>query len=290
MHYVKAKGILSAKNGMNIYRGCSHGCIYCDSRSKCYHMNHDFEDIEVKENALELLEAALKHKHQKCMIGTGSMTDPYIPLEKELGYVRKAMGLAYKYGFGFTCITKSADILRDLDLLIKINKKTKCVVQMTMTTYDEELCKKIEPGVSTTKERFEVLKQLRDAGIPTVVWLCPILPFINDTEENISGILEYCKETEVYGVICFGMSLTLREGNREYFYQQLEQIFPQLKEKYVKTYGNQYQISSPRNYELMNLFHQKCRRYGLVHNNQQIFEYLNAFEEKQEYRQLSLFD
>ena len=253
-------------------------------------MNHDFEDIEVKENAIELLEETLKHKRKKCMIGTGSMTDPYIPLENELGYIRKVLSLADKYGFGFTCITKSANILRDLDLLIKINKKTKCVVQMTLTTYDEELCKKIEPHVSTTKERFETLKQLRDANIPTVVWLCPILPYINDTEENISGILDYCVEAEVYGIICFGMGLTLREGNREYFYQQLDQLFPHLKEKYVERYGNQYQISSPHNDDLMRLFRQRCSRYGIVHNNQQIFEYLNTFEEKQEYKQLSLFD
>lgn len=221
MHFVKVKGILSASNGMNLYRGCSHGCIYCDSRSKCYHMEHDFEDIEIKENAIELLENALKRKRKKCMLGTGSMTDPYIPLESKIGNVRKALALANQYGFGFTLITKSDRILRDLDLLKSINDKTKCVVQMTLTTYDEDLCKKIEPNVSTTRERFEALKKLNEAGIPTIVWLCPILPFINDTEENITGILEYCIEAKVYGVICFGMGLTLREGNREYFYSQL---------------------------------------------------------------------
>ena len=198
MHYVKAKGILSSKNGMNLYRGCSHGCIYCDSRSRCYHMEHAFEDIEIKENAIELLEYALLHKRKKCMIGTGSMTDPYIPLEMEIGNVRKALHLIYQYGFGFTVISKSDRILRDLDLLQRINEKTKCVVQMTLTTYDEVLCRKIEPHVSTTKERFEVLKQLRDAGIPTVVWLTPILPFINDTEKNVAGILDMCIEANVY--------------------------------------------------------------------------------------------
>ena len=235
MHYVNAKSILSAKNGMNLYRGCSHGCIYCDSRSKCYHMEHDFEDIEIKENAIELLENALKQKRKKCMLGTGSMTDPYIPLESKIGNVRKALALANQYGFGFTLITKSDRILRDLDLLKSINDKTKCVVQMTLTTYDENLCKKIEPNVSTTRERFEALKKLNEAGIPTIVWLCPILPFINDTEENITGILEYCIEAKVYGVICFGMGLTLREGNREYFYSQLDRLFPHMKEKYICT-------------------------------------------------------
>lgn len=290
MHYVTSKGILSAKNGMNLYRGCTHGCIYCDSRSKCYQMEHDFEDIEIKENAIKLLEIALKHKRKKCMIGTGSMTDPYIPLEIKIENVRKTLSLVYEYGFGFTVITKSNRILRDLDLLKKINNKTKCVVQMTLTTYDEDLCKKIEPNVSTTRERFEVLKQLRDAGIPTVVWLSPILPFINDTAENISGILDYCIEAKVYGVICFGMGLTLREGNREYFYKQLDCHFPHLKEKYIQKYGNQYMIDSPNSKELMRLFHQKCSENGIVHDNGQIFNYLNTFEEKGYGRQLSLFD
>ncbi|MEH2957377.1 radical SAM protein [Candidatus Merdisoma sp. JLR.KK006] len=290
MHFVTAKGILSSKNGMNLYRGCTHGCIYCDSRSKCYHMEHAFEDIEVKENAIDLLEHALKHKRKKCMIGTGSMTDPYIPLEMEIRNVRKALHLIYEYGFGFTVITKSDRILRDLDLLQKINDRTKCVVQMTLTTCDEALCRKIEPNVSTTGERFEVLKKLRDAEIPTVVWLSPVLPFLNDTEENISGILDLCVEAKVYGIICFGMGLTLREGNREYFYKQLDRLFPGLKEKYIRTYGNQYMLESPKNRQLMKLFHQKCSENKIVHNNEQIFQYLSTFEEKDLSEQLSLWD
>ena len=290
MHYVNAKSILSAKNGMNLYRGCSHGCIYCDSRSKCYHMEHDFEDIEIKENAIELLENALKRKRKKCMLGTGSMTDPYIPLESKIGNVRKALALANQYGFGFTLITKSDRILRDLDLLKSINDKTKCVVQMTLTTYDEDLCRKIEPNVSTTRERFEALKKLNEAGIPTIVWLCPILPFINDTEENIIEILEYCIEAKVYGVICFGMGLTLREGNREYFYNQLDRLFLHMKEKYIYTYGMQYQLSSPKHNELMKLFHQICEDSGIMHDNSKIFEYLYSFEEKNSPIQLNLFD
>lgn len=290
MHFVKAKGILSPKNGMNLYRGCSHGCIYCDSRSKCYNMRHDFEDIEIKENAIELLENALKHKRKKCMIGTGSMTDPYIPLEMELQNVRKALSLIYENGFGFTVITKSNRILRDIDLLQKINEKTKCVVQMTLTTADEALCRKIEPGVSATKERFEVLKQMRDAGIPTVVWFSPILPFINDTWENISSILDMCIEAKVYGIICFGMGVTLRDGNREYFYSQLDKYFPGLKGEYIKVYGNQYAVSSPDNKRLMKLFNEKCDEHGIVHNNDLIFEYLQTFEEKQAAKQTSLWD
>ncbi len=290
MHFVTVKGILSLKNGMNLYRGCTHGCIYCDSRSRCYHMEHAFEDIEVKENAVDLLEYALLHKRKKCMIGTGSMTDPYIPLELEIRNVRKALQLIYDHGSGFTVITKSDRILRDLDLLQKINEKTKCVVQMTLTTHDEELCRKIEPRVSTTRERFEVLKKLRDAGIPTVVWLTPILPFINDTEENISGILDMCIEAGVYGVLCFGMGLTLREGNREYFYEQLDRLFPGLKERYMRIYRERYVVESPDSERLMRVFYQKCSESGILHDNEKIFQYLHTFEEKDTVRQLSLWD
>lgn len=289
MHYVNAKGILSAKNGMNLYRGCVHGCIYCDSRSKCYHIDHDFEDIEIKANAIELLENTLKRKRNKCMIGTGSMTDPYIPLESKLGHVRKALILADKYGFGFTLITKSTLVLKDIDLLKSINEKTKCVVQMTLTTYDEELCKKLEPNVNTTKERFLALKQLHEAGIPTVVWLSPILPFINDTEENLRGILKYCIEAKVYGILCFGMGLTLREGNREYFYKQLDMLFPGMKEKYIQTYGTNYIINSPNQDKLMKIFYQVCKEHNIVHNNKELFNYLHTFENKEIPVQLSLF-
>ena len=289
MHFTKVKGILSPKNGMNLYRGCTHGCIYCDSRSTCYQMNHKFEDIEVKENAIELLEDALKRKRKKCMIGMGSMTDPYIPEELKLKHTRKALEVASKYGFGITLITKSNRVLRDLDLLKEINQKTKCVVQMTLTTYDEELCKKIEPNVSTTKERFEALLKLRDAGIHTVVWLTPLLPYINDTEENLLGILNYCKEAKVYGIICFGIGVTLRDGNREYFYTQLDKKFPNLKEQYIKEYGNSYIINSKNNAKLMKIFHEFCEENKIEHNPDKIFGYLNEFEDKTAFEQLSFF-
>ena len=289
MHFTKVKGILSPKNGMNLYRGCTHGCIYCDSRSTCYQMNHKFEDIEVKENAIELLEDVLKRKRKKCMIGMGSMTDPYIPEELKLKHTRKALEVASKYGFGITLITKSNRVLRDLDLLKEINQKTKCVVQMTLTTYDEELCKKIEPNVSTTKERFEALLTLRDAGIPTVVWLTPLLPYINDTEENLLGILNYCKEAKVYGILCFGIGVTLRDGNKEYFYAQLDKKFPNLKEQYIKEYGNSYIINSKNNAKLMKIFHEFCDKNKIEHNPDKIFGYLNEFEDKTAFEQLSFF-
>lgn len=287
MHFVKVKGILSSENGMNLYRGCQHGCIYCDSRSLCYQINHVFEDIEVKENALELLEQALKRKRKPCMIGTGSMTDPYIPLEEELRLTRGALELIRDYGFGVSVLTKSTRVLRDLDLLVEINRRAKAVVQMTLTTHDDRLCRILEPNVSVTSERVAALKAFREAGIPTVVWLDPILPFLNDTRENITGILESCMEAGVRGILCFNMGLTLREGNREYFYARLDRHFPGLKEEYIRTYGNRYEVNSPRNRELMALFHASCEKAGILHDVNGIFTYLHTFE--QEDPQLSLF-
>ncbi|MDY4583046.1 MAG: radical SAM protein [Candidatus Faecousia sp.] len=287
MHFVKVKGILSSENGMNLYRGCQHGCIYCDSRSLCYQINHVFEDIEVKENALELLEQALKRKRKPCMIGTGSMTDPYIPLEEELRLTRGALELIRDYGFGVSVLTKSTRVLRDLDLLADINRRAKAVVQMTLTTHDDRLCRILEPNVSVTSERVAALKAFREAGVPTVVWLDPILPFLNDTRENITGILESCMEAGVRGILCFNMGLTLREGNREYFYARLDRHFPGLKEEYIRTYGNRYEVNSPRNRELMALFHASCEKAGILHDVNGIFTYLHTFE--QEDPQLSLF-
>ncbi len=231
MHLVEAKGILSSQNGMNIYRGCTHGCIYCDSRSKCYHIDHAFEDIEVKINAPELLEKALKSKRKKCMIGTGSMCDPYMPVEKEMQIMRRCLEVIKKYDYGAAVITKSDLVLRDIDLLKSINDEQKAVVQMTLTTYDDELCSIVEPNVCVTSRRYEVLKIMQKEGIPTVVWLTPLLPYINDDMKNLRGILELCADAGVKGIVCFAMGLTLREGNREYFYNALDKHFPGLKSK-----------------------------------------------------------
>lgn len=288
MHKVKAKGILSAANGMNIYRGCQHGCIYCDARSKCYQMNHRFEDIEVKENAPELLENALKRKRRKCMIGTGAMSDPYIPLEKELKLTRRCLEIINRYGFGVTVQTKSTSVMRDIDLFTKINDKSKAVLQMTLTTADESLCRIIEPNVSVTKERFETLKAFHENGIPCVVWFSPFLPFINDTKENIDGLLKYCIDAKVRGIICFGIGLTLRDGDREYFYSRLDKHFPNMKERYIYTYGNSYQLTSSNNNVLMNRISEVCRNHGIMFGVENVFSYLHKFESKAE--QLSLFD
>lgn len=289
MHIVDAKGILSSKNGINIYRGCTHGCIYCDSRSKCYNFTYDFEDIEVKQNAPVLLERALRSKRKRCMIGTGAMCDTYMPCEKQLGLTQKCLELIDKYEFGVAIQTKSDLILRDLDLLKSINKNAKCVVQMTMTTFDEQLCSIVEPNVCTTKRRLEVLQICKENNIPTVVWISPILPYINDTASNLQGILSYCVKAGVAGVICFGMGLTLREGNREYFYKKLDSHFPQLKKIYQQKYGNSYEVLSDNNTQLMKILADVCSKNGIMYKPDEVFNYLHSFPENNCY-QMSLFD
>ena len=292
MFEVNVKSILSAGNGMNLFRGCSHGCIYCDARSTCYQIHPDrpFEDIEIKKNAPQLLELALRRKRERCMIGTGGMSDPYIPLEKELGLTRRCLELIDEYGFGLAIQTKSDLILRDLDLLKSIHRKTKCVVQITLTTHDEALCRKLEPHVCTTKRRAEVLDILREEGIPTVCWMTPILPFINDTEENIHGILDYCIHAKTYGILTFGIGVTLRDGDRQYFYRKLDEHFPGMKQKYIQTYGNAYEIPSPSQASLMRLVRKACAQHGIENNTNRIFAYINRFEDKLAGEQLSLFD
>ncbi len=283
MHFVNAKGILSTHNGMNIYRGCTHGCIYCDSRSDCYQMKHLFEDIEVKQNAPSLLENALRRKRNKCVISTGAMCDPYMHCEAELKLTRRCLEIIYQYGFGVTVLTKSDLILRDIDLLKAINDRAKCVVQITLTTYDEELCRIVEPNVCSTKRRYEVLKACRDEGIPTVVWFTPMLPFINDSEENVSGILSYCFDAGVKGVLTFGNGgMTLRGGDREYYYAALDKHFPGLKEVYAGKYGNAYEIPSDNGDKLMEMIKTECSSHGVLYSHDSIFSYINEFPDRNE--------
>ncbi len=287
MHFKDAKGILSATNGTNFYRGCTHGCIYCDSRSLCYNMQHDFEDVEVKRNAPELLDAALVKKREKCMISTGAMTDPYLHAEEELLITRRCLEVIERHGFGLAIQTKSSRCLRDLDLFKSIHKKAKCVVEMTLTTYDEALCKIVEPHVSSTRERFDTLRTLKENGIPTVVWLSPFLPFLNDTEENVRGLLDYCIRAGVKGILCFDIGMTLRDGNREYYYKMLDRHFPGLKEKYIKTYGNSYVVTSASGSHLMTLIHKTCEEHGILYGGETVFHYLHTLEPKSE--QMRLF-
>lgn len=291
MHFVDAKGILTGNSGyygMNIYRGCSHGCIYCDSRSTCYQFTHPFEDIEVKQNAPELLEKALRSKRKKCMIGTGAMSDPYMHCEEDLRLTRRCLEIINKYGFGAAIQTKSDRILQDIDLLHEINKTAKCVVQITLTTYDDDLCSILEPHVCNTKRRIEVLEKMQERGIPTIVWLTPILPFINDTEENITSIMNECVRVGVKGIIDFGMGLTLREGDREYYYAALDRYFPGLKQRYIRTYRNSYELPSPNAKELTAIYKRICMENGIMSTPDECFRYMRELPEKQS--QISIFD
>ena len=291
MHFVDAKGILTgsgSRYGMNIYRGCTHGCIYCDSRSRCYQFTHPFEDVEVKRNAPELLAAALRSKRRRCMIATGAMSDPYMHCEEKLRLTRRCLEIILENGFGVAVQTKSDRILRDIDLLDEINRSARGVVQKTLTTYDDELCGILEPQVCNTKRRIEVLLKMRERGIPTVVWLTPVLPFINDTEENITSILTECVRAGVRGVVDFGMGLTLREGDREYYYAARDRRFPGMKERYVRRYGNAYELPSPNAKELTAVFQKICRDSGILSSPDDCFRFMYAMPEKEP--QMSLFD
>ena len=289
MHEIRAKSILSSGNGINIYRGCTHGCIYCDSRSACYQMDHAFEDVAVKVNAPELLEDALRRRRRRCMIGTGSMCDPYLPLERETRLTRRCLEVIDRQGFGVSLLTKSDLVLRDLDLLRRINQTAKAVVCTTFTTFDEDLCRVLEPRVCTTRRRFETLKACREAGVRTGVWLCPILPFLNDTEENLRGLLEYCFAAGVEAIVNFGMGVTLREGDREYFYAQLDRHFPGMKERYIRAFGNRYECLSPNAPRLERIFREESRKRGVLWEAEAAMGWLMEFEDRQAGQQLDLF-
>jgi DNA repair photolyase len=286
MHYEDFKTIVSPQNGLNLYRGCTHGCIYCDSRSRCYQIQHDFEDIAVKREAPAILAGQLKKRRQPAMISTGAMSDPYNPLEKELGLTRQCLEVIRDRGFGVTVLTKSSLVLRDLDLLAEINSRTRCVVQMTLTSFDEELAGRIEPRVSSTRERFETLLKFKAAGVPAAVWFCPILPLLNDTEENVRGILDYCLEAGVKGIMLFNFGLTMREGSRDYLYRCLDRLFPGLKEQYIKMYGNRYECLSPRHRRLSQIFEDVTNKAGIINKTDEMFKYLRFFEVKNKERTL----
>ena len=279
MHYKKYKSILSAQNGVNLYRGCLHGCIYCDSRSECYNFEHDFEDIEIKENALFLLDIEMGRRKKKVMISTGSMTDPYMPIENELKLTRGFLELAYKHHHGASVLTKSCLVERDLELAKKINERTRFVLQMTLTCANEALCKIVEPNVSTTSMRVETLKKFSDAGIDTVVWMTPICPFINDTFENIDKIVDYLIYANVKAIHVFDVSLTLRKGDREYFYLNLDRYFPSLKEKYINAYQNKYVLISPNSSKLLAHIIRRCQENNIICDSKETWKFVSKMKE-----------
>lgn len=286
MRYINAKSILGRYNNVNLYRGCTHGCIYCDSRSTCYQVG-EFENIAVKINALDLLEKELSRKKKKCMINSGSMCDPYIPLEKYLQLTKKMLEMIRDKYFGVSLLTKSNLILRDIDLIEEINKRNQALVCMTITTFDDELCKKIERNVTVTSERFACLEEFAKRGIPIGVWLGPVLPFINDNEENIINIVNKCIEIGVRYIVSFGFGTTKREGSEEYFYKCLDRYFPGIKQKYISTYGKAYECPSLNHDKLWKVFKEMCDAHNIKYDLGEINKILQQNIKTQ---QLSLFD
>jgi len=246
---------------MNIYKGCSHGCIYCDSRSECYGVDN-FDVVRAKENALALIERELKSKRKKGVVGTGAMSDPYNPFEKEYKLTRGALELFNRFGFGVSIATKSDLIIRDIDILKDISKHSPVLIKITVTTADDDLCKKVEPHVASSSQRFEVIRKLSEEGIFAGVLMMPILPFIEDTDDNISGIIEFAQKSGAKFIYpAFGV--TLRQNQGDWYYKKLDELLPSVKEKYIENYGNSYECRSLRAKELWSLFQERCNRYGI---------------------------
>lgn len=295
MEFVPAKSIISgytANNSwfgsnynMNIYKGCCHGCIYCDSRSECYRVEN-FDQVRAKENALALIERELKTKRRSGVIGTGAMSDPYNPYEKVFALTRGALKLISRYGFGIAIATKSDLILRDVDLLTAIGAHSPVLVKMTITTADDTLCAKIEPNVARSSARFAAIKEMSEKGIFAGVLLMPVLPFIEDSMENVSSIIKQAHENGARFIYpAFGV--TLRQNQREWYYSKLDELFPSIKEKYIKHYGNDYECRSIKAEELWELFQCECDNKGILFKMDDIIEnYRRGYREAQ----LSIFD
>jgi len=294
VEFITAKTIISGYSennswfgnnyNMNIYKGCSHGCIYCDSRSECYRVEN-FDRVRAKENALALIERELKSKRKKGVVGTGAMSDPYNPFEKEYMLTRGALELINQFGFGVSIATKSELILRDIDVLKDISKHSPVLVKITVTTADDILCRKIEPNVSISSDRFNAIKKLSQEGIFAGVLLMPVLPFIEDTEDNISGIIEFAYQNGAKFIYpAFGV--TLRQNQRDWYYKKLDQLFPTVKEKYIKNYGSSYECRSLKAKELWSLFQYKCNEYGILYKMDDI---ISGYKDSYKNTQLSLF-
>ena len=294
MRLIPAKTILSGYKdnnswfgtnyNMNIYKGCCHGCIYCDSRSECYGVEN-FDEVRAKENALALIARELRGKRRTGVIGTGSMSDPYNPFEKEYGLTRGALELIHRYGFGVSMITKSDLITRDIDVLKAIQSHSPVLIKMTITTCDDGLCRKIEQNVTLSSKRFAAVRELSREGIFTGILLMPVLPFLEDNEENIKGITSLAYESGAKFIYpAFGV--TLRQNQREWYYKKLDEQFPGLKQKYIKQFGNAYECSSPKAKELWTLFKKECERVGILYRMEDI---IKGYKKGYGGHQISLF-
>lgn len=294
MDFIPAKTILSgytagnswfgSNYNMNIYKGCSHGCIYCDSRSECYRVDN-FDVVRAKENALALIARELKSKKRTGVVGTGAMSDPYNPQEKEYRLTQGALELIDRYRYGIAIATKSDLVARDLDILKSIQRHAPVLIKITITTCDDHLCKKIEPNVALSSKRFAVIHELSRHGIFAGILLMPVLPFLEDTQENIKGIIRLAHESGAKFIYpAFGV--TLRQNQRHWYYQQLDKHFPGLKEKYIKEFGNVYECRSAHGEELWQTFSKECNKLGLLYKMKDIIaRYKRGYGENQ----LSLF-
>ncbi len=297
MEYIPAKTIVTKTKdsgwfgidyNMNIYKGCCHGCIYCDSRSDCYGIG-DFDRVRAKENALMIIRDDLRRKVKKGIVGTGAMSDPYNPFEKDLNLTRHSLELIDAFGFGAAIATKSPLLFRDADILESIREHSPVLCKVTVTTIDDRLSEKIEPGVPISSRRLGLISDLNDKGIFTGILLMPVLPFLEDSEENISGIVKGAHEAGARFIYAaFGM--TLRDKQREWYFQKLEELFPgqNLPRQYGRAFGNQYECPSPRAQKLWKRFTEQCQKYGILYDMKDIIcAYKRGYEEN---RQLSLFD
>lgn len=246
---------------MNLYRGCSHGCVYCDSRSACYRIE-GFDTVRPKADALALLEAEMRSKRRTGVITMGAMSDPYNPLEERLQLTRGALLLMKRYGFGAAFTTKSALCARDAELLAEVSQRAPVCARLTVTCADDGLCRMLEPRVSVTSERFAALRRLADAGVFAGVWLNPVLPFLTDTEDNLRRIVRMTAENGGRFVVCF-FGMTLRTGNREYYFDALQRLFPGLRDRYTAAYGNAYELAARNADALHAAFTDECRKCGL---------------------------
>jgi len=291
---IQAKSIMQKKNNgdkwfgtdynMNLYKGCCHGCIYCDNRSDCYHID-DFDSVRVKENCINILECELKSKRNSGVVGIGAMSDTYNPFEEQCEITRNSLELLAQYGFGCSIDTKSSLVKRDIDVLKKIAEHNSCIVKVTITTFDDELCKIIEPNVCVSSKRFEAIQELSANGIFVGVLLMPILPFINDTSENIKAIINKAAESGAKFVYAM-FGVTLREKQRDYFFLKLEEHFPGMKNKYIEKYGDSYNCTSDNAKNLYGIYVSECKRLGLLYKMEDI---IDGYKTMNSYEQISFF-
>ena len=294
MEFIPAKTIISGYTennpwfgnnyNMNIYKGCCHGCIYCDSRSECYRID-EFDKVMAKENALAIIARELKSKRRTGVIGMGAMSDPYNPFEEQYRLTRGALELINSHRFGVSIDTKSDLVTRDIDLLNSIKRHSPVLVKHTVTTADDSLCSKIEPNAPAASRRFEAVRELSMNGIFTGILLMPVLPFLEDNEDNISNIIDLAYEKGAKFIYpAFGV--TLRQNQREWFYSKIDEHFPSIRQKYVKQYGNSYKCTSPRAKELWKFFKSRCDRLGILYKMADI---INEYQQNYLYEQISMF-